>query len=182
MTILIAYATTEGQTRKIARFCADCLTAQGASVEVLPLVDLPDDEGGDMARYRAVILAGSVHGGRLQPQLHRFAARHAAALNDKPGLFLMVSLAAAGNNADEHADLARIAAEFVDSCGWTPEKVVNVAGAFRFTQYDFFKSLAMRWIAHSKGEAVDPHADKEYTDWAALAALLQGWPSAPHRT
>jgi menaquinone-dependent protoporphyrinogen oxidase len=53
--------------------------------------------------------------------------------------------------------------------------VHHVAGAFRFTQYDFFKSLAMRWIAHNKGEEVDPHADKEYTDWDALAALMRRW-------
>ena len=55
---------------------------------------------------------------------------------------------------------------------------MHVAGAFRFTQYDFFKSLAMRWIAHSKGEVVDPHADREYTDWAALADLMARWPDA----
>jgi menaquinone-dependent protoporphyrinogen oxidase len=70
MTVLIAYATTEGQTRKIARFCADRLIAQGHSVELLPLVDMADDEAlVDMSRFDAAILAGSVHGGRLQPQL-----------------------------------------------------------------------------------------------------------------
>lgn len=177
MTILIAYATTEGQTRKIARFCADCLTARGQSVELLSIDDLSVDDPCDMTRYRAAILAGSVHGGRLQSALHRFAARHAAALNARPDLFLMVSLAAAGNDAEEHADLARIAQEFVKNCGWIPEKVEHVAGAFRFTQYDFFKSLAMRWIAHSKGEVVDPHADKEYTDWDALGTLMRHWPA-----
>jgi len=55
--------------------------------------------------------------------------------------------------------------------------VVHVAGAFRFAQYDFFKGLAMRWIAHSKGEVVDPHQDKEYTDWDALAGVLDRWPA-----
>ena len=179
MTVLITYATTEGQTRKIARFCADRLIAQGHSVELLPLVDLgDDDEGIDMSRFDAAILAGSVHGGRLQPQLARFAARHAAALNARPSLFLVVSLSAAGNDPDERADLARIAAEFAENAAWTPGNVVHVAGAFRFTQYDFFKALAMRWIAHSKGEAVTPHTDKEYTDWTALAALLEHWPEA----
>jgi menaquinone-dependent protoporphyrinogen oxidase len=176
MTILIAYATTEGQTRKVARFCADHLIAQGHSVELLPLADQPDDPRFDVSRYDAAILAGSVHGGRLQSELIRFTARHALALNGRPGLFLMLSLAAAGNDATEHADLARIAKEFTDNCGWKPKKVINVAGAFRFTQYDFFKSLAMRWIAHNKGEDVDPHRDKEYTDWPALAALMQDWP------
>ena len=34
---------------------------------------------------------------------------------------------------------------------------------------------AMRRIAAAKGEDVDPHADKEYTDWPALARLLTEW-------
>jgi menaquinone-dependent protoporphyrinogen oxidase len=176
MTVLIAYATTEGQTRKIARFCADHLIARGVSVELLPLDQGDAEDPLDMARFDAAILAGSIHGGRLQPQLIRFAAQHAAALNARPGLFLMVSLAAAGNDPQERSHLAQIAAEFSKTSLWTPSQVDHVAGAFRFTQYDFFKSLAMRWIAHNKGEDVDPHADKEYTDWAALAALMDRWP------
>jgi menaquinone-dependent protoporphyrinogen oxidase len=35
MKILIAYATTEGQTRKICRYCADVLIDEGHSVELL---------------------------------------------------------------------------------------------------------------------------------------------------
>ncbi len=175
MTVLIAYATTEGQTRKIARFCADCLIAQGHSVELLPLADAAEDDGFDLKRFDSAVLAGSVHGGRLQPQLARFATRYAAELNVRQTMFLMVSLAAAGNDPDEHAHLARIASEFAQTAGWTPSQVAHVAGAFRFTQYDFFKGLAMRWIAHSKGEDVDPQRDKEYTDWDALAGLLDRW-------
>lgn len=176
MTVLIAYATTEGQTRKIARFCADCLIAQGHSVELLPLAEAADDDGLDLIRFDSAILAGSVHGGRLQPQLARFAARYATELNVRATMFVMVSLAAAGNDSDEHAHLAQIAADFTDGAGWKPAHIAHVAGAFRFTQYDFFKGLAMRWIAHSKGEEVDRHSDKEYTDWSALAALLNQWP------
>ncbi|WP_230800775.1 flavodoxin domain-containing protein [Seohaeicola saemankumensis] len=175
MKILIAYATTEGQTRKIARFCADHLIAKGASVELLPLADLEDDDPFDISRFDAAILAGSLHGGVLQSHLSRFAAHHAADLSKRAGLFLMVSLAAAGNDPEERADIARIASEFAQNTGWTPSEVVHVAGAFRFTQYDFFKGLAMRWIAHSKGEVVDPQRDKEYTDWDALAGVLDRW-------
>jgi menaquinone-dependent protoporphyrinogen oxidase len=128
-----------------------------------------------MSRFDAAILAGSVHGGRLQPQLSRFAAHHGADLSQRAGLFLMVSLSAAGHDPDECADLARIASEFAQTTGWNPSEVAHVAGAFRFTQYDFFKGLAMRWIANSKGEVVDPQSDKEYTDWDALAGLLDRW-------
>ena len=65
--------------------------------------------------------------------------------------------------------------EFTTKTGWMPERVEHVAGAFRFTQYDFFRSWAMRWIASTKGEEVDPHADKEYTDWNTLAQTLDDW-------
>ena len=175
MNILICYATTEGQTRKIARFCATQLVAAGHAVELLPA---GDGEGLELASFDAAILAGSVHVGSVQDALARFATDHAEALNRMPTKFLLVSLAAAGKEKDDMADLAKIAAEFCDAVGWKPGATHQVAGAFRFTQYDFFKSWAMRYMAMKYGEKVDPHSDTEYTDWEALAALLKGWPAA----
>ena len=49
--------------------------------------------------------------------------------------------------------------------------IQQVAGALRFTQYDFFKKFIMRMIAKKAGEK-DPSGDKEYTDWARLNVLL----------
>lgn len=174
MKILICYATTEGQTRKICRFCADRLIAAGHSVELLPATEA---EGLDLAQFDAAILAGSVHLGKLQPELADFATTQAQALNRMPTLLLQVSLAAAGTDPEDRADLDRIAALFCDAAGWRPGALHHVAGAFRFTRYDFFKSWAMRYIAAQKGQTVDPQADREYTDWAALEALLLGWPA-----
>lgn len=172
MKILICYASTEGQTRKICRFCADQLFAAGHTVELLSV-----SEAGDLhlPPFDAAILAGSVHVGRLQKELEAFAALHAPVLNRMPTLLLQVSLAAAGDDPDEQADLARIADAFCKAAGWTPGAIHQVAGAFRFTEYDFFKSWAMRWIAAQKGQTVDPHADREYTDWPALAVIVQSW-------
>lgn len=174
MRILICYASTEGQTRKICRFCAEQLMARGDSVEMLPA-----EEAGeiDLAIFDAAILAGSVHIGKLQAGLADFAAAHAGVLNGMPTLLLVVSLAIAGDDPGDRAELDRIAAGFAQKAGWTPGQVAHVAGAFRFTEYDFFRALAMRWIAHRKGERVDPHKDTEYTDWAALADLIRGWPA-----
>jgi len=172
MKILICYASTEGQTRKIARFAADQLFSLGHTVELLSArdADLLDLENCD-----AAILAASVHVGKLQPELAEFAAAHAGGLNRMPSLLLQVSLAAAGDDPGDHAELDRIAAEFCKTAGWTPAATHQVAGAFRFTQYDFFRSWAMRWIAARKGQEVDPHKDREYTDWSALSAILHDW-------
>jgi menaquinone-dependent protoporphyrinogen oxidase len=172
MTVLIVYASTEGQTRKICRFCAAELSGAGMSVELLSAADAA---GTDVGRYRAAILAGSVHIGKIQPALIDFARQNGAALAAIPTLYLQVSLAAAGRDPDEMAELQRIAkAAFADT-GWTPGRTEHVAGAFRFTEYDFFRTLAMRWIASQRDDAVDPHKDKEYTDWDALSAVLAEW-------
>lgn len=172
MKIAIVYATTEGQTRKIARFAADHLTERGATVELLPAAEAGDL---DLSRFGAAILAASVHLGAYQPGLRDFARGHAADLAALPTLFLSVSLAAAGDDPDDWVGLAKVIGEFEDETGWTPARLEHVAGAFRFTEYDFFRSWAMRWIASQKGQRVDPHADTEYTDWAALARLLDEW-------
>ena len=50
MYLLIAYATTDGQTRKIARFAADRLAVQGHSVELL---NVEDAEGLDLSASTA---------------------------------------------------------------------------------------------------------------------------------
>lgn len=177
MKILIAYATTEGQTRKIVRYAADRLTDLGHSVELLRAEDA---EGIDLARFDRAILAGSIHLGAFQKALAVFARENAEALSGLPTLFLAVSLAAAGDDPEDRKGLEACVTKFADEIGWTPGRVEHVAGAFRFGEYDFFRTWAMRWIARSKGEA-EPSAgkDREYTDWDALGTVLDAWAGAP---
>lgn len=172
MKILIVYATTDGQTRKIARFCADRLADAGQAVELLPAADA---DPVDLTRFDGAVLAGSLHAGGFQKPLRQFVADRAAALGRLPTLFLPVSLSAAGSDRDDWQGLDSCVAGFLRETGWTPGRTLHVAGAFRFTEYDFFRSWAMRRIAAEKGETVDPRADREYTDWAALGAALDGW-------
>lgn len=173
MNILMCYASTEGQTRKIAQFCASQLIAHAHSVEVIAAQDATEVA---IELFDAAILAGSVHMGRIQSDLAGFASEHAQALNHLPTLYLQVSLAIAGGDPEEIAHLDEIAASFCKDAGWKPGATHQIAGAFRFTEYDFFKSWAMRWIAASKGQEVDPKGDTEFTDWSALSHILADWP------
>ncbi|MGA1208260.1 MAG: flavodoxin domain-containing protein [Gemmobacter sp.] len=172
MKILIAYATTDGQTRKIARFVADRIADLGHGVELLAAADA---EGLEPARFDGAILAGSLHAGGFQKSLAAFARAQAEALGAMPTLFLAVSLSAAGNDPEDWAGLRACLATFEAETGWHPGETLHVAGAFRFSEYDFFRAWAMRRIAEKKGEAVDPHADKEYTDWDALGRSVDAW-------
>lgn len=173
MNILIFYGTSEGQTRRICQFCADALIGAGHSVELMQPGG--DESDFDLARFDAAIGAGSVHMQSYQADLAHFAAAHADALNARPTLFLAVSLAIVGGDPEEMADLDDIAARFIEDTGWTPGQVAQVAGAFRFTKYDFLKSWAMRWIAARKGQDIDPHSDTEYTDYQALRGVVLDW-------
>ncbi|MFO1202952.1 MAG: flavodoxin domain-containing protein [Tabrizicola sp.] len=172
MYLLIAYATTDGQTRKIARHAADQLAAKGHAVELL---NVEDAEGLDLSRFDAAVLAGSLHAGGYQKALGTYVSGARVALAQLPTLFLAVSLSAAGNDPDDWAGLRKCLAEFETETGWTPGRVEHVAGAFRFSEYDFFRAWAMRRIADQKGEVVEPGKDKEYTDWAALDRTLADW-------
>jgi menaquinone-dependent protoporphyrinogen oxidase len=172
MYLIVAYATTDGQTRKIARFAADRLAGQGHAVELL---NVEDAEGLDLSRFDAAILGGSLHAGGYQKSLARYVASAKADLALMPTLFLAVSLSAAGQDADDWAGLRKCLAAFEADTGWTPGRVEHVAGAFKFSEYDFFRAWAMRRIADQKGETVEPGKDKEYTDWASLSATLDTW-------
>jgi len=170
--ILILYASSEGQTRKVARHVLDRLAAAGHAAE---LIAAPDAVDLTPAGFDAAILAGSVHAGRYQTPLVDWARVHAAGLQALPSLFVSVSLSAAGDDADDWEGLRNCVRALAAETGWTPGRVEHVAGAFRFREYDFFRYWAMRWIASARDEAVRPGRDKEYTDWAKLDAAVDDW-------
>ena len=172
MKILIVYASTDGQTRKVVRYAFDLMTDVGHSVE---LVSASDVGPIDLSRFDAAVLAGSVHTGSYQSELGEFAKENAAGLNALPTLFLSVSLCAAGDDAEDWKDLRKLTRDFFDNAGWRPGRVEHIAEAFRFSEYNFFESWAMRWIASQKGHNFEPGKDKEYTDWAALKTCLAEW-------
>lgn len=172
MKFLIVYASTEGHTRKVARYVFEWLAGAGHSAE---LIGAEEAAGLDPSAFDGAILAGSVHIGRYQAALRDYASGAAKALGGMPTLFISVSLAAAGTDAEDWKGLEDCVARFRDRTGWTAGRVEHVAGAFRFSEYDFFRSWAMRWIAAQRDDDVTPGEDKEYTDWAALAAVLKDW-------
>ncbi len=173
MNILIVFATTEGQTEKIAGFAATRLSDAGHRVKTAEASQAPDPDGVD-----ACILAGSVHAGAYQPALVDYARRNQQTLDTRRTLFVSVSLSAAGGDAEDWDGLRACVDRFVTETGWQPGRIEHVAGAFRFARYDFFRYWAMRWIASQKDRQAKRGQDMEYTDWAALQAALDEWAGA----
>jgi menaquinone-dependent protoporphyrinogen oxidase len=105
MKTLIVYATTDGQTRKVARFCADDLIEISHSVELLCAADAAPL---DLRGYDRVVLAGSLHAGGFQKDLMKLAKSHAVQLQERRAIFLAVSLSAAGQDEQDWKGLSQV--------------------------------------------------------------------------
>lgn len=172
MRLLIIYASTDGQTRKIAQHAFRHLSGAGHTVALL---EAGEADGISPEDFDGAILAGSLHAGTYQTALADFARKWAASLGRIRTMFLSVSLTAAGDDPDDWAGLKDCVAKFAKETGWAADRVEHVAGAFRFGDYGFFTYWAMRWIAKKRDETIKPGESREYTDWAALERALSDW-------
>ena len=170
MKLLLVYGTTEGQTQKVARFVADHAAKQGHQTQVVNAIEATATA--DPREFDAVIIAASLHAGRYQSAVVHFVSEHLAAINSHPNAFLSVSLAAASDDEDDVQGLEHCVTTFSQQTGWTPQQTHHVAGAFRYTSYDFLKRWAMKYIAYRKGAPTDTSRDHELTDWADLARFI----------
>lgn len=170
MKVLVLYSTTEGQTRKIATFVAERLRHAGDDVTLKDATEVEWDFW--VGAFDAVIIAASIHAGQYQAATLSFVRQHFDRLNHIPSLFLSVSLSAADSDPEARRTIVRCAEEMSHVSGWKAD-VRHVAGAFRFTQYDFFKRMVMNAIAWQKGKAREAaNGDLELTDWTELSEVI----------
>jgi menaquinone-dependent protoporphyrinogen oxidase len=168
--ILVAYATTEGHTRKIAEFIAERLRIRGHRV------DLIDCAGAAAAQvtpaYLAAILGGPVHQHAHPAALVHFAKRNRAWLAALPCAVFSVSLAAAMPDMDSRLEAQRALSDLLDETSLAPLATRCIAGALKYTQYDYFKRTIMTMISRQVGRTTDASRDHEYTDWADVEAFV----------
>ena len=170
-SVLVVYGTTEGQTRKIAEFIADALKARGVQVDV---VDSATERAAQVQPiHAAAIVCGSLHQHRYQASLLHFVRDNKAWLAGIPTALVAVSLTAVLDDDASRDELREAAEAFCRDAGWTPAVTRHVAGALRYTQYDYFKRLIMKLIARQQGGDTDTSRDHEYTDWNALTRFVE---------
>lgn len=155
---LIAYASLEGQTARIASSIAEQLRARGHVVEARDAA-----AGIDTGACDALIVGASVHYGS-HPRWLRAALRGSRdALATKPGAFFSVSLSA-------NPEYAR---KFLRRVCWQPQLVASFAGALKYSRYGGFKRRLVQAFARVGGHSTDTSRDHDYTDWAAVARFAE---------
>jgi menaquinone-dependent protoporphyrinogen oxidase len=164
----VFYATTEGQTRRIAERIAATLRERGLSSAAF---DVASTEASsiDWNEVDGVVLGASLHRGKYQRQAGEFARTHRDALNTRPSAFFGVSLSAASRNQEEVEAARKLAHGFAESAGWNPLGIASFAGMLAYTRYGLLIRFIMRRIARKEGAPTDASRDYELTDWAEVA-------------
>lgn len=169
--ILVAYATSEGQTGKIAHRIADQIGRHGHQVT---LVDVHEGAARSVVdEFDAAVLAGSVHAGRHDTALIAFAHHHQPRLTEAPSAFVSVSLAASSDRPEDQKGVRGWAETFYKNSGWTPDITHFAAGALYDSRLGFFKRIILHWIMRKQGVALDPSGETEFTDWKKLEAFVE---------
>jgi menaquinone-dependent protoporphyrinogen oxidase len=106
--------------------------------------------------------------------VRHFVERHRDWLAARPSAFFSVSMAAASQNPEELAEIQRIMAAFAADSGWTPTTTESIAGALKFTEYNWLKRMIMKQIVKQHdGGATDTSRDYEYTDWKQVDGFAE---------
>lgn len=168
----VFYATSEGQTARIAEHVAAVLCEHGLSSRA---IDIASAEGTiDWSAVRGAVVGASIHLGRHQREAEEFVERFAMELNRIPSAFFSVSLSAASRNLHEVEAAQALADTFPKAYGWRPAVVAVIAGRLAYTQYGFLKRLLMRQIARKEGGPTDTSRDYELTDWERVDTFARG--------
>ena len=174
--IVVLYATTDGQTGRIARHVAAALSTEGVEAQVVDAA--APAPGFSLDGADAAVVAGSIRMGRHQRALTRLVRSRAAELARIPGAFLSVSLSAARATEPARRDVRKCIARFIEETGWTPDTILPVAGALLYSRYGFFLKRVMRFISRANGGDTDWSRDYEYTDWGRLTSFAQDFARA----
>ena len=182
--VAVLYATREGQTRKIAERVAGYLAECGYESKTFNVGDDDAIDAIDLNTYSGAILAASVHAGKHECEMIKFVKARVDDLNRIPNCFISVTLTQASvdmpqRSQQDHENAVAAVRQGIDTffiqTGWTPNQAHGVAGALLYTKYNPLVRLVLKRIAKNSGGATDTSRDYEYTDWAALRRIVEGF-------
>jgi menaquinone-dependent protoporphyrinogen oxidase len=183
--IAVLYATRENTSLGIAEHVAKQLAAHGFASTLRDVRTA--GEAFPLRGFGGAVLVASIHMGRHEAEMIRFATVHRAELARMPSAFVSVSLTEAA--AEDHTHSARdrenaaanvraMLEAFFGATGWHPELVKPVAGVVAYTRYGWLKRMFVRFMAKRGGLPTDTSRDHAYTDWRALDVFVERFAAA----
>jgi menaquinone-dependent protoporphyrinogen oxidase len=168
--ILVVFASTHGQTRKVAERLATRWRSLGHAVDVrsTEIGAPPSPEGYDLVAVGSRLMMFYAR------SIHRYVKVHRAALAAMPSCFFSVSMSATSSDPEGRATADTAIAKFLGETKWSPAHVASFGGALPYTQYDPITRAVMKAISAKVGHTTDTSRDHEFTDWAKVDEFADG--------
>ena len=174
-TLLVIYATVNGQAERIARRIAEA--AQESGVESV-VKDVRQASGADLESRGSVIVVASVRFGRHARSVTRFVKANQARLNATHSAFVSVSGSAA--DAATRPEAEKYVREFLQTTGWTPSEHQLAGGGVPFTKYNPLIRFITRHAFAANGKVMDTHRNYDFTDWQAVKEFAKRFVASGH--
>ncbi|WP_050606091.1 flavodoxin domain-containing protein [Ruegeria sp. 6PALISEP08] len=168
MTVLIAFATVEGQTAKIARFISSVAKNAGFNAKLINTDEMSSHVSLD--DVVKVVLLAPVHERRHPESFEAFVASNRDALMKRKSLVLSIGLKAAfASGREEARDYLN---EMLMRTGFEPNETALVAGAVRPENYGYFEREILEHVV-LLGRKIDPRdGAQEFTNWDELTSIM----------
>ena len=161
-SILVLYASFDGQTKRIAERVGEGLRTAGHRVTLLAADSI--GAGREIAGHDAVIIGSAIRFGHHPKYLEILVRDHLREIRARPNAFFSVCLSA--RRSPETA--RKYIADFEQETLWHPCDRASFAGALYYRRYGPFLRFMMRIVAGFNGSETDTSRDYEYTDWQAV--------------
>jgi menaquinone-dependent protoporphyrinogen oxidase len=164
-SVLILFASIDGQTERIARRIGAVLDHEGHAVTFMA-----EHEPGltrALEESDAVIVGGGIRVGHHSRHLAKLVHDYRGSIDARPNAFFSVCLSAGGPGA-RPATAKGYIDDFIRTTGWQPASIASFAGALRYSRYNPFIRFLMKLIMGAAGGETDTSGDYEYTDWVAV--------------
>jgi menaquinone-dependent protoporphyrinogen oxidase len=168
--VLIVYGTTHGQTATIANFLQLTLEQRGCEVTLSNVKESPTPP---LDVFDGIIVGASIIARGHQPAIATFIRNNLEALKAVPSAFFSVSASAGSSREAGRAAARRVRDAFLAETGFRPDLTECIAGAIKYTRYNFLLRWYMKKASRMNGGSTDTSRDHEYTDWGQVKDFAQ---------
>ena len=167
-TILLIYASVDGQTKKISNFLSEQLEQEGKQ---MVLYDV-DEFDGKLENFDKIIIGSSIRYGVHHKSLIEFINVNKHILDLRKTAFFSVNLVARKPEKNQ-ANTNPYVIKFFKEITWRPTIVEVFAGKLDYKKYPFFDRIMIQLIMWMTKGPTDKNTKIEHTDWDRVKAFGQ---------
>ncbi|MFP3014617.1 MAG: menaquinone-dependent protoporphyrinogen IX dehydrogenase [Arsenophonus sp.] len=169
MRYLLFYSGKNGQTKKIILKITEHLRKEGKQCDIK---DLNIDKNFNLSVYQKVLVGASVHYGYFNPAVLNFSQNYQKELNSMPSAFFGVNLTARKKGKDTPETNVYVR-KFLAKTQWRPTITDVFVGALRYTDYNLFDRIMIKFIMKITGGETNTNKEIEYTDWRKVECFAR---------